>query len=268
MDADRALERIRKLLAVAKDSRANEGEAANAAAMAARLMAKFSLEEADVLVDEKRSALGDVVNEPIEDTEFVSRLPSYYNRFATFLSRLFHCHSQVRRDDNGKLRFHVFGFSKDVAVVKWLFLYVVDQANKLADERWSTKELPALKAAGLPIHASKRRGWKDGYKSGLLVDVCSRIKEAYEETLTAAGHADGDIKTADGRSLMVVKQDLIVLAMETEFKYSEQDNVPPPFQGFGEGLNDSDRIRINKILDVPEEIDVPKLLENPHDAEA
>jgi hypothetical protein len=264
MDADKALERIRKLLAVAKDSRANEGEAANAAAMAARLMAKFDLEEADVLAKEADEGRADVVQETIEDTEFDKDLPAYYNRFATFLSDLFHCHAKVQRDARGKLRFQVFGYSKDVAVVRWLFLYVHDQANKLADERWKSEQLPMLKAAGIPLHASRRRGWKNGYKAGIMVNVGVRIHEVYHEAVAAAGHADGEIKTSDGRSLSIVKRDQIARAFkeqgEEDFKYDKARRAMPTL-GFQDGLEDAGKVKINKVIDVPEGAEAQILLE-------
>jgi hypothetical protein len=129
------------------------------------------------------------------------------------------------------MKLHIFGYSSDVAIVKYLFSYLIYQLEKLADGyflEYKTK---------LPHQTITKM--KKEYLCGAVSAVLVKIDELYtkdDEMLPT---------TSSGMSLMVIKQ----RAIEEKFgifTYEQGDlDTPTVRKGYADA---KDKIHINKVI--------------------
>jgi len=240
------LDRIRKLYAVARDGRGNQNEAAVAAAQAAKMMAQYQLEEADLIAHELRHKDGQIVSEEMAEHQYEKKLPTYYNWLATGVARVFQCHTRITwkmagPDQNVDLvpSMRIFGYSADVTVARWTFSYLLDQINRLTDEGWKS-ELARLQGIGKPVYASTRRRWKDQYRRGMVSALLRKVVEVY-------GRERAEVHASDGTSLVALKEALVAQQFPNEdFSYKEQKL--PVTDAVAVGHVDADKVNVNRIV--------------------
>lgn len=243
------LERIRKLLAVANDSRGNEHECASAAAMAAKLMAKHNLEMADVIAEELAKD-DSIVGEFIDEPNYDKKVPHWYNILGTCIGQTMDCVCRLQWSTSKgkyKIGFQLLGYREDVEVARWLFNYITIQINRLAEEAWKPKFEAIEEEHGRKPYASERRTFKDNYRYGLVLGITGKIREVYSKEV-----AKEEIKTSAGTSLVAIKQRRIEEVFNFKPEYSEIKNRSES-DAIEEGYRNANRINISRVLTEEEE---------------
>ena len=238
-ELDKILDRVQKLLALANNNPSAE-EAATAAAHAASLMAKYSLDTADLQArDLKKGAK--VTNAVTEDASaYIEKIPLWYNSLVTGLSQVLGCVSAITRQD-GYLFMRVYGLESDVMVTKWLAGYLTEQINRLAGEAWQDAAQEIKMREQRSPWASERMRYKNQYRQGAVTAVLERVREVY-----APPPETTEVQLASANALMVVKQDLI---------RQERPDLPTPntakyrITGASDrGARDSERVSVNRVV--------------------
>lgn len=120
------MRRVRKLLAIAQDTRGSMAEAKTAAGMAQRIMDKYKLEHQDLLMNELRhgdnfgTAEREVRPSFSRDGEY-----RWAGMLAVQIARSNDCCAEYHNGEN--LRF--YGIKSDVEVASWMFDYLADQVQ-------------------------------------------------------------------------------------------------------------------------------------------
>lgn len=205
MDTQAILRRVKKLLAIAADSRGDPNETAAAAAQAENLMRKFNIENADLLREDLRqrgaAAMATArvkVNMKRDDAGRtpLKRAPRWAGWLAVALARLNDANVAYVRDESmGGVVAEFRGFEVDVQVAAWMFDYLVGQMILAvraygADVRKETGSAPA-------------KTQSDAFRLGFVRTLVARITD-----LKAARDAEVD-QSASGRALVVCKQALV-----------------------------------------------------------
>ena len=165
MPRDKILDRVQKLLRVAR-GRANEHESAVAAAAAERLMREHQISHSDVVLDDL--ARGDAL--ATQDVGAWPCCPRWKGLLAVAVARLFDCEvdrcDHPHRPGHETLRF--YGYAADALVARWTFDYLVDAVDRLVDAAWP------------PDHAvdDVLRGARRDYRTGVLQTLIERLDEA------------------------------------------------------------------------------------------
>ena len=135
----RAMEKIRKLLAMAERSEGNEAEAAVAAAMAEKLMRHYQVEAGELTVAElerpenfAREVADVLFRDPGQHgTGYVKQCPSWVQFIALGCARAYGCKvDMVGTKDGVKVRFS--GYAMDVGLCKWVYKYLCDTVYRLS----------------------------------------------------------------------------------------------------------------------------------------
>lgn len=136
-DMDSVMRRIQKLLAMANDGRGDANEAATAAAMAEKLMRKFNIENADLLIKKVRA--GDAqfatkscsANMKRDDPRRppLQNNPPWGQWLAYEVAKLNDCELRQGRSATGAV-LTFMGFDSDVQVAAWMFDYLVGELIK------------------------------------------------------------------------------------------------------------------------------------------
>lgn len=130
MTKEEALEKVKKLLNLANDKAASEGEVQNAMAMAQQIMAKFHIES--VTFDDEPEEVTD-----FEIQENTKGLSSNRAILCSYLAKHYRC-KLYRRGP----RIHVVGFPTDVKIFTEVFEFAYAAFVKLANkhiEQYSTR---------------------------------------------------------------------------------------------------------------------------------
>ena len=256
----RILARIHKLLALAQ-GQANAHEAEVAATMAAKLMARYNVDYADVIAAEIRAGVGDnIVERVVEPTNYRTAIPTYYNVLVTNVCSILSCRAvyTLRYAENPGDRpapaMLVRGYKDDVAVATWLCVYVLRQVEALANASWKRDEYPALHDAGVTIHASRRRSYKDNYKYGLVVGLLPKIEEVYA-CATEEAEAGAEWSAGRGRDLAEIKSSALDRIYGPEPKrtraHGGQNDV-----AIERGYEDRGKVQIRRVV----QSDIVKML--------
>ncbi len=136
---DKVLERIRKLLALANDNRADTQEAAVAAGMAAKMMAKYQVDAADVIIAELGSVdcLDEVIMQPRmgEWDDRQTRIPKWCKIMGGTIAELTdtRCLTSWATLPNGRnesvIKFQ--GYKADAKFAEYLMNFVVSTLRRL-----------------------------------------------------------------------------------------------------------------------------------------
>lgn len=252
-DRVRALDRIKKLLAVAKDKAANEHEAQNAANMAAKLMAKYNVEFADLIMAEIKAGVGDsIVEVVVEDTNYRKRIPTYYNVLVTGVAEVLECVSVYRPNmwnealGEPKPTMLIRGFKDDVVVAIWLCVYVLRQMDDLATQSWRENVLPDLQERGVDVHASRRKSYKENYKFGVIQTLLPRIQEVHGRAQFEA-EAESAHAAESAQQLATVKRTAIERVFG-EMKPTIRRVGGQDMDAIVAGMNDSSKVNINRVV--------------------
>lgn len=194
---EKIIDRIKKLLALAASS--NEHEAANAAARAAELMVEHQIEMAEVNVigagEETPEPMDSAVTDPVKNALWKGII-SHGIALANG------CGSLYARAERGKvLKF--YGPASAVAACVYVFHYLVNEVERLADAGWET----ALEEN--PMHSptpGEKKRWTTSFKRGAAGVIQDRLKTLREDTferMRRAFTARGDVQKST--ALVLVK---------------------------------------------------------------
>lgn len=192
---DKIVERIRKLLALSQS--ANEHEAAAAAARAAELMAAHQLHAA---------TLTQAAPDPIgaHEIDRGGHAVSWRGILANGIAQSFGCRmywKQGRQDGARYARTMVVGRAGDVDGVRYMYLYLSSEIERLAADAWTA--LPDRDRM-----CARPRSWKNAFRLGAATTIAGRLREARVQALQAArarATATGDDQAA--HALVRVERD-------------------------------------------------------------
>ena len=189
----RLIERVRRLLAMAADT-SSPHEAAIAASRAAKLMAKYNLDHAAVML---RDGIDDRITEERAPREH-HRVPRWYSLLIIPVAHLYDCETRMQENPvTGRWYSEFLGLDQDALVAAYVLDYLVNEIERLAlRHRQST-------GAG-------RKAMND-FRLGATHEIVSMLKRMEEGKRggESAGAPPDDAQPSDAQALMVVKRDLI-----------------------------------------------------------
>lgn len=200
---DRAVDKVRKLLAMARDGRGNEHEAARAAEQAEKMMRAYQIETADVVMEEIEQ--DEAFDRGLEDVSFEGKeghrprqAASWVGVIAIGVGAAFTCKVDLVGSPQGvKVRFS--GYAPDVAVARWVYRFLCETVYRLSRERMAGQGMAAAKgfrsgAAGVlqaRLYAMKAERDKDNRAEGAAGTALvlygrkeQRVEEMYGEQRT------------------------------------------------------------------------------------
>lgn len=158
----RAMEKIRKLLAVARDGRGNEHEAAIAAAQAEKLMRHYQVEAAEVILREIEQ--DESFDRGLEDVSFEGiaghkpkQVPTWVGTIALGCGKLFTCKVDLVNTPQG-LRVRFSGYRLDVELCQWVYRFLCETVYRLSREHGKGQGISYAKSfrAGASMELQKR----------------------------------------------------------------------------------------------------------------
>lgn len=186
-NASPILDKIRKLLSLAKSD--NEHEAAAAAAAAQRLMTEHDISEAEL------PAPSEPAETPSLDmlTTFGSVVPAWLGGLAAGLSKLQHCKCWSSRGPDGAWRLSIVGTPSDVATVRYLYAWLHSEIERHAQKY--------ARGGG--------RSYADSYRKGCVSGALEAMALAVREVrATATGNALVKIDARAAASAAYVEESL------------------------------------------------------------
>lgn len=129
---DAICRRIKKLLAIAADHRGSPEEAAAAAGMAQRIMAKYQLEHQDILIAELKTSDNFGEAEHVAPTfGRRSKLGNrWYGALVVAVVKANDCHCEWIDSTAGQIK--LYGVKSDVEVAGYMIAYLADQIQYIA----------------------------------------------------------------------------------------------------------------------------------------
>lgn len=134
MDMTKILGRVRKLLAIANDTRANPNEAAAAAAQAENIMRKFNLDNADVLLKEAAAGTAEFdtanvsayMKRDVPNNHVQKRTPKWAGWLAIRVAKLNDCEVRIVWDKVRGSVIQFCGYVADIQVAAWMYDYLLN----------------------------------------------------------------------------------------------------------------------------------------------
>lgn len=226
------IERVRKLLRLAQDAGATVGEAENAMAMASALMAKYNIEQ-DQLVDKPKASIGMTTTRGEWDL--------WANHCMGAAAKLNACDSSFMSYQGGMTGAIFYGRqeSREAAVI--MFLYLVNEVEKA----YKQKLPPGMTKKA---RAEYRRTFKHACASrlhGRAIEIVDQMKKN-----------DQIAHQATGCTALVVAHSFDQQLQETElwmdeqgFKFKENKSRGPSMgRGTMDGVRAADNIRLQNQL--------------------
>ena len=197
MVIEKAIDRVRKLLSLAKGT--SEHEAASAAASAAKLIEQFKLTDARIRLDEPEAK-----PEPIaKDARLEPELPVSDGRKRVAWKETI---AQATASDVGvkiywMAHVDVRGFGRESAIQTWRYTYqyLCRAVDELADKSWND-EVRLREATGTLPFSGRRgyesvRAWKNAFRVGCAQRLSTRLYEARIERKKARVEHGDDART-------------------------------------------------------------------------
>lgn len=210
VDLESVMRRVRKLLAIAQDPRANPAEAAAAAGQAERIMTKFQLDHAQVLGAQMKSAGATFAtvevsanmkrNDPSRPA--LKKNPPWAGWLGVRCAKLNDCevrfaHRQSPKGWEAVVQF--CGIESDAQVAGWMFEYLVNEL---------IKGMHAYQRGGV----TRTKLESESYRRGFVMALCDQLRKAEGDK------ARDFAASSSGTALMVVKNQLVTEHFG-EFKY-------------------------------------------------
>lgn len=213
-ERERILQKIQKLLALADDG-SNIHESARAATQAEKMMRKYQIDHAELLVD--RLSKDDIETRGFQASS--RNLPAWVSALAVGVARANEC--EVTRS-GPKVIF--YGTPEDVPVAYELMTYLVREVDRL------TKKFDGDRGA----KGSFRRGCANALYSRLEAIAVERRREFQESTA--------------GTALVLHKKELIEQHFGRAFKYSKGRQRSEDAEGYRAGKRAGASVNLNKQL--------------------
>lgn len=192
------IRRINKLLAIAGDTRANPNEAMAAANQAEKLMRKYQLDNADIVMKEIKNdpasmATADARADAITNGNKAKTVPPWASWLAAGVADLVEVGVTTCTNAKFGAAIRFYGYKHDVELAVWLMDYFVATINKLAFQYRSSAE-----------YEDKGRSVMTDYRKGVVIGLRTQIRKAIQEREAEMAQSSA------GRSLVIVKADAIV----------------------------------------------------------
>lgn len=158
MDKQKALEKVKAILAIANDSRANEEEAKTAALMAQSLMAKYDISDDDICDVEERKQLEQIVNLILN----TNKNRNYRFALAGVIATNYRCEYYLNSTTK---RLHFIGKKIDAEIAQQIFEYLYEVINVLSLKEYHKKKAAHMDLTG--VMPSYQRGFIIGLKAAL-----------------------------------------------------------------------------------------------------
>lgn len=189
------LRRVEKLLAIAGDDRANPEEAAAAAGMAERIMRKYQIDHADIILSSLKR--GDDMEEVrcvakgrVASTDCrITRVPAWAQWMAVRIAQLNETNLRISSTPEGEACVNFQGFGADAKLAGYTFNYLVAATNRLCAAFRSSPQFLVMGRAAA-----------NSYRNGVALGICSSLEAAIKAKLAETAAA-----SVSGRSLVVVK---------------------------------------------------------------
>lgn len=210
-DRDALMRRVQKLLAVAQDSRANPNEAANAAAMAEKIMRKYQIDNADLVQKQLKDADNFATREVFAKMKLhqpSKRIPPWAQWLAVSVAKLHDCgvRNAWSRHESGEPSacMRIYGFGMDVELAAWTFEYLRDELIRAVRQFNKEQACPDKLAS-------------NSFRTGFVTAVLRNLQKliAQKERENAAD--------ATGTALVVAKAQAVAERFG-EFEYDSRDS--------------------------------------------
>jgi hypothetical protein len=178
------MRRVRKLLAIAEDSRGDPNECAAAARMAESIMRKYQIEHADVIAAELQTAdafdSADVGSSL--DPEAASKESSgWAGILAVYVADLYDCQARFERTPHYGKTIRFSGYKVDVEVARQTYVFIVN--NMAAASRQYLRE---NRWAGRKEGNSFRMGYILGAGQNIKALIAEKKAEMYQASSSRA----------------------------------------------------------------------------------
>lgn len=223
--------RVQKLLAIAEHERSDPNEAAAAAGMAEKIMRKYQLDYADVIMAALKKgddlSTEDIVCTAKTNGTKTKTVSPWVGMLAVAVAELNECGCKIGRTSNDEACVRFFGFTADVQLATWTLGYLVETTNRLCNEYKKTEE-----------YLAGGRRVLNSYRQGVSIGITQSVRNL-------AGAKKDEVRTGTGTSLMVVKQDAIA-AKYGEFKTRPVASKVSRGDSFFDGLSDGRKVNISQ----------------------
>lgn len=197
MELNKILDRVRKLLAIAQDHRANPNEAAAAASQAENIMRKFNIDNADVLLKEAR--MGEVEFDTVDVYALMKRnvdnghqpkkVPAWAGWLAVRVAKLNDCDVKIAWGDRGACaRFQ--GYKSDAQVAGWMYDYLLNAM---------INDLRAWQRTG-----QRTKVESNDFRNAHILAMCGKLKTMQDEreaAMRGAGASAGALIVAKANAV-------------------------------------------------------------------
>lgn len=238
MSRDKLLERIQKLLRVAR-GQANEHESAAAARAAARLMQDHQIEESEVILAEL--ARGQRLT--TADAGIWRRCPPWQGLLAVAVAHLFECEVKICDHPGrvGRETVRFFGYTADTIAATWAFDYLSSEILRLADEFWAAHGSPHRRGA------EARREYRMGAATAVLEHLRAVVR-AREAEVTGSEAAGAPSEVA----LLARAKAAAIRELFGDFDYPSARFPAGVADAYAHGQRAGRRLRVHRPLDARE----------------
>jgi hypothetical protein len=196
-EKERVMRRIRKMLKMA-EGQANPNESAVAASMAEKLLRKFNLTHADVILEELED--DDIIAHET-NTSYAGRVPTWIGAIIVSCAQLHDCEARYNFNFVKGKRKKVITFlgeKSDVLVAAWVFDYLLKEIRR-------------------HTNAYKKRTYCDGVGSSSFRKACAfEVNETLRRMLKEKNRDMQKLST--GKELMIVKRDLVKKKFDVNYR--------------------------------------------------
>jgi len=258
-DRDRALEKIKKLLALAKDDRGNINECEAAMRQAQALMRKWQIDETEAIQQEIATMDDALVAAWVKAGQMASKVvrksntgrgktPEYAQWLAVATANLFDCKVGIHYiHEHGKV-FMFYGYKHDVVVACWTFEYLlacIRRGSKAFNKAMNTGL--KLDEWGITQYDAERMQFSTpvkrntSFREGMSKGLCKRLRDML------ADKKNHPIKGEN--ALVVLKEDAIKKKFgDFCYKTSKAKDVHD-LAAYSAGVTQARRTNINTAVD-------------------
>lgn len=238
VDSSKLFDRINRLLNMANDS-SSPHEAQIAARRVAKMMQEHNLSMADVIEHEIINSIDkSIITEPLTTGTYLKRIPTWVQFLGCSMKEFdIECKN---RFVNGSWGMHIYGYTTDVAVAKYLFKFLAATAQRKAEDYWNS----------IKGHTTdSKRSVYNNYLEGFAVGVRDEIRR-YRDSVKP-------VVTSTNTSLVVVKSDAIKKRFG-DFSYNEKGLKDAVHTSYG--VIDGRKVRIDTVIE-SSDVEVDKLVD-------
>ena len=186
------VDRIRKLVALSHSDNVNE--AAQAAAMAQKLMMEHKVELADLELSGQKVAVEEVVEDTVEgDAGRSGRANRWRINLACYLAKAFNSKVYFTYRSN---HIGIIGHKSDCQTVQYLQQYFGLEIERLCAQGWEQVKADAAQAEkedGFARELPRATVWKNNFRDGAVHAIGSRMKREADKNKIRMGESLGDM---------------------------------------------------------------------------